>query len=168
MFRRKYSIERISAAIGRLSTNCNAFYSTFAVKHRAQYPVYAMSTMIPVISNKITFIDIQDSIFNLTYLLRYWSYDDNSMRLILHICCQIQSTISGLRYVKSGPSQIQYNYSSSYVGFNIHLNVSPLRLVVYRKIDACDTSNFCQIQGTISGLHYANSGLGLIQHKYIS
>jgi hypothetical protein len=48
------------------------------------------------------------------------------MRVILHICCQIQSTISGLRYLNSGPRQMEYNYSSSYAVFNIQLNVSPL------------------------------------------
>jgi hypothetical protein len=63
------------------------------------------------------------------------------MSVILHICSQIQPKSSRLRYVKSAPSQIKYNYSFSYAGFNIQLNVSPLRLVVYRQIDACYTSH---------------------------
>jgi hypothetical protein len=68
-----------------------------------------------------------------------WWFIDNSMRVILHFCCHTQGTITSLRYVNSGPRQIQYNYSSSYAGFNIQLNVSPLRLVVYRLIEACYT-----------------------------
>jgi hypothetical protein len=44
-----------------------------------------------------------------------------------------------LRSVKSGPSQIQYNYSSSYAGCNIQLNVSPMLLVVYRQLNARHT-----------------------------
>jgi hypothetical protein len=70
------------------------------------------------------------------YLRSDWWIIDKSMRVIHHICYQLQSTISGLRYFKSGPSQIQYNNSSSCAGINIQLNVSPLRLVVYRQIDA--------------------------------
>jgi hypothetical protein len=34
------------------------------------------------------------------------------------------------------PCQIQYSYCSCHSGFNIQLNVTPLRLVVYRQIDA--------------------------------
>jgi hypothetical protein len=70
-----------------------------------------------------------------------WWFIDNSMRVILHTCCHTQGTITGLRYVNSGPRQIQYNYSSSYARFNIQLYVSPRRLAVYRLIDACYTPN---------------------------
>jgi hypothetical protein len=84
---------------------------------------------------------VQASTFNWMYLRCDWWIIDKSMRVIHHICYQIQSTISGLRYVKSGPSQIQYNYFSWYSGSNIQLIVSPLRLVVYRQIDACYTSH---------------------------
>ena len=48
------------------------------------------------------------------------------MRVILHICCQIQSTTSGLRYVNSGLLQDQRISSFAYSSMNIHLNVSPL------------------------------------------
>jgi hypothetical protein len=75
------------------------------------------------------------------YLRSDWWIIDKSMRVIHHICYQIQSTISGLRYAVSVPRQIQYNYSCSCAGINIQLNVSPLRLVVDRQIDACYTSH---------------------------
>jgi hypothetical protein len=59
------------------------------------------------------------------------------MRVILHIYSQRVPKSFRLRCVSTGPRQIQYSDSSSYTGFNIQLNVSPLRLVVYRQIDAC-------------------------------
>jgi hypothetical protein len=69
------------------------------------------------------------------------------MRVILHICCHTQGTITGLRYVNCSPRQIQYNYSSSYAGFNIQLNVTPRRLAVYRLIDACYTPHLLPSTG---------------------
>jgi hypothetical protein len=135
----QYSIERISAAIGRLSTIRCALYSTFVAKYRAQYPGYAITCLVPVKSNSITFIGVQASIFNWTYLHCNWFFIDKSMRVILHISCHTQGTITGLRYVNSSHRQIQYNYSSSYAGFYIQLNVSPRRLAVYPLIDACYT-----------------------------
>jgi hypothetical protein len=125
-----------------MSTIKCAWYSTFAAKYRAQYPVYAMPSLVPGKSNIITVLDIQASMSNWTYLVRYWWYVDNSMRIILHICCQIQSTKSGVCYAIPVPRQIQYNYSSSCAGINIQLNVSPLRLAVYRQIVACYTPHF--------------------------
>jgi hypothetical protein len=58
------------------------------------------------------------------------------MRVILHICCQIQDTISGLRYANSGPRQIQYSYGPSYAGFNIQFNVWTIPLQMYGQFDA--------------------------------
>jgi hypothetical protein len=88
---------------------------------------------VPGKPNKITFLGIQASIFNWTYLRCDWWIIDKSMRVILHICCQILATISGLCYANSAPVLIQYKYISSCSGFNIQLNVSPLRLAVYRQ-----------------------------------
>jgi hypothetical protein len=133
-----------------MSTIQYALLSTFAAKYRAQYPVYAMPSLMPVKSNIITFLDTQSTIFNLTYLFRYWSYVDNSMRGILHICFQIQSTISGLRYVKSGPNQIQYNYICWYSGVNIQLNVSPSILVICRQFNERYTPHYLSNTGHIS------------------
>jgi hypothetical protein len=65
----------------------------------------------------------------------YLIHVENSTRVIFYIFSQIQRTYSCLRYTNSGSGQIQYNYSSTYAGFNIHLNVSPQLLVVYRLID---------------------------------
>jgi hypothetical protein len=156
--RLQYSIECICAAIGRLSTNCCVLYSTFAVKYRAQYQVYAMPSLVPVKSNIVTFINIHSSIFNLPYLRRYWWSIDNSMRVILHLCSQIQPISARLRYVKSGPRQIQNNYSSSNAGINIQMNVSPLRLVLYRQSMRVILLICCQMQPKSSGLRYVNSG----------
>jgi hypothetical protein len=124
-----------------MSTTQCALCSPFAAKYREQNRFCAMPTLLPVKSNISTFLDFRASIFNWTYLRCDWSFIDQLLRAIHHICSQIQSRISGLRYVNSGPRQIQYNYSSSYAGFNIQLNVSPLRLVDYRQIDACYTSH---------------------------
>jgi hypothetical protein len=58
------------------------------------------------------------------------------MRDILHICCQIQRTSDGLRYVTSGPCQIICNCTFVYLGISIQLNVSPLPMVICRQFDA--------------------------------
>jgi hypothetical protein len=57
------------------------------------------------------------------------------VRVILHICSQIQPKCSSLRYVIPDPSKIQYICSSSYAGFNIQLNVSLLLLVICRQFN---------------------------------
>jgi hypothetical protein len=75
----------------------------------AQYPVYAMSILVHVKSNIITVLDIQASIFNWTQIRRYWWYIDKSMRVKLHICCQIKRVSSCLRYVNHGPGQTKYS-----------------------------------------------------------
>jgi hypothetical protein len=58
------------------------------------------------------------------------------MNVILHICWQIQHTCSCVHYVNSGPCQIQRYCSSAYSDFNIHLNISPLLLVICRQFNA--------------------------------
>jgi hypothetical protein len=118
------------------ATQC-ALYSTFAAKFNLNPRVYAMSYLVPAKSNIITVLIVQASIFIWTYPRCDWWFIDKSMRVILHICCQIQSGISGLRYNIFGPGQIQLNYIYWYPGFNIQLNVSQLQLVLYRQIDAC-------------------------------
>jgi hypothetical protein len=131
-------------------------YPTFAAKYRAQYTVYAMPSLFPTKSNKITFLDIEASIFNWTYLRRYCWYVDNSMRVILHICSQTQPKSSRLRCVKSGPSPIQYNYSSSYAGINIQLNVSPCDWWVIDNSMRVILHICCHTQCTSAGLRYVN------------
>jgi hypothetical protein len=168
IFRIQYSIEGTSVDIGDMSTLQCALYSTFAVKYRAQYPVCAMPSLMPVKSNIITFLDTQSTIFNLTYLFRYWSHVDNSMRVILLICSQIHSTISGLSYAISGPGKNQYIYISCYSGFKIKLNVSLLLLVASRQIYARILHIICQIQSTISCLRSVKSGSRQMQYNYSS
>jgi hypothetical protein len=73
----------------------------------------------PEIYNAITVPHMQASIFNWMYLCCYWRYLDNSMRFILQIWCQIQSTSPTLRCVNCGLGWLQSIYSSAYLGFNI-------------------------------------------------
>jgi hypothetical protein len=63
-FRLQYSIERIWAAIGGVSTNPSALYSTVAAKYRAPYPVYSMSSLVQVKTNIITTPAILPAIFH--------------------------------------------------------------------------------------------------------
>jgi hypothetical protein len=140
-FRLQYSSERICAAIGNISTIQCSFYCKLGAKYSAHPPVYAMWTMVPDIHNAFTTPFIQTSIFIRTYLLCYCTYHDNSMRVILQTCCQIQRTSSSLRYVTCGPGHIQYIYSSAHSDFNIHLNVSALLLEISRQFNARYTAN---------------------------
>jgi hypothetical protein len=96
----------------------------------------------PEIYNAITVPPIQSSIYKWKYLLWYWIYIDNSMCVIWNTWCQTQRTSSSLRNLNSGPGHIQCNYSSAYSGFNIHLNVSALILVMYRQFNALYTANW--------------------------
>jgi hypothetical protein len=119
-----------------MSTTQRMLYSTFAAKCRINPPDYAMSILVPVKYNKITVLLMQASIFNWTYLRCDWWFIDEWMRVILHICCQIQGTISGLGYVNYGPGQIKYIYISCYSGINIQFNMSSSILVIYRQFNA--------------------------------
>jgi hypothetical protein len=94
----------------------------------------------PVIYNEIRAPHIQAPLFNSTYLRCNWRYLDNSMPVILQTWCQIQRTSFSLRYVNCGPDHIQCNYSSSYLGYNIQLNVSPLLLEISRQFNALYTA----------------------------
>jgi hypothetical protein len=96
----------------------------------------------PEIYNAITVPPIQSSIYKWKYLLWYWIYIDNSMCVIWNTWCQTQRTSSSLRNLNSGPGHIQCNNSSAYSGFNIHLNVSALILVMYRQFNALYTANW--------------------------
>jgi branched-subunit amino acid transport protein AzlD len=53
------------------------------------------------------FFNFRGQKFNRTHLPCYWGYVDYSMFVILPICCFIQRTSSGLRYVNRVPCQIQ-------------------------------------------------------------
>ena len=96
----------------------------FAAKYSAYQLVSVMSTLVPVKFSMIAVLPIQAQIFKSTYLRFRYRYADNSMRVILHICCQIQCTSVGWRYVNSGPCQIQRNCSFAYSGLNIQIYVS--------------------------------------------
>jgi hypothetical protein len=98
-----------------------------------QIPVYAIWTVVPDIYSVITVPHIEASIFNWTYLHRYWRHVSNSIRLILQTLCQIRRTSSWLRYLNCGPGHKRCNYSSTYSGFNIQLDVSALQLEICRE-----------------------------------
>jgi hypothetical protein len=123
-----YSSERISAAIGYISTIQWALYCNPGAKYFARSPVYAMSTVVPDIYNVITVTYIQASIFTWRNLRCYSGYPDISMRVILQTWCQIQRTPSRLLYVNCGPGHIHWNDNTAYSVFNIQLNVSALLL----------------------------------------
>jgi hypothetical protein len=100
-----------------------------------------MWTVVPRVYNAFTAPYIQTSIFIWTYLRCYCTYHDNSMRVILHSWWQIQRTSSSLRYATCGPGHVQSIFSTSYLGFNIHVNVSALLLEISRQFNARYTPN---------------------------
>jgi hypothetical protein len=120
-FRLQYTSERICAAVGNISTIQCSLYCKLGAKYSAHPPVYAMWTMVPDIYNAFTAPYIQTWIFIWMYLLCFCTYHDNSMRVILQTCCQLQRTYSSLCYVSCAPGHIQSSYSSAYLGLNIHL-----------------------------------------------
>jgi hypothetical protein len=121
IFRLQYSFQRICAAIVHITTIQCSLYWKLGAKYSAHPPVYAMWTMDPDIYNAFTAPYIQTSIFIWTYLRCYCTYHDNSMRVILQTCCQIQRTSSSLCYVICAPGHIQSTYSSAHLGLNIQL-----------------------------------------------
>jgi hypothetical protein len=121
IFKLQYSTKRICAAIGDIPTLRSAVYCKFGAICNAQQPVCAMWIMVPTIYNVITAPLIQTSIFIWTYLRCYWKYLDNSLRVVLQTCCQIQRTSSSTCYVICAPGHIQSTYSSVYLGLNIQL-----------------------------------------------
>jgi hypothetical protein len=90
------------------------------------------------------------------------------MRLILQTLCQIQRTASSLRYLNCEPDHIHCNYSSTYSGFNIQLNVSALQLEICRQFSERYTATLVTIQRTTSSLRNVNCGPGHVQCHYSS
>jgi hypothetical protein len=133
-----------SPAIGDISSIQWALYCKVGAIYSAHPPVYAMWTVVPDIYNVFAAPHIQASIFYWTYLCCYWRYADNWMPVILQTLSQIQRISSRLRYVNCGPACIQSIYSSPYLGFNIHLNVSALLLYISRQFNASYTANLVQ------------------------
>jgi hypothetical protein len=90
------------------------------------------------------------------------------MCVILQTWYQIQRTSSRLRYLNCGPGHIQRNYSSTYSGFNIQLNVSPTLLDTCRQISEHYAANLVPIESTTFSLRNVNCDPGHIQFIYIS
>jgi hypothetical protein len=149
------------------TTQCSLF-SSIADKCRINPPDYAMLTLVIVKSDKITVLLMKASLFHGTYLRCDWWFIDKWMRVILHNCCQTQSTISGLRYVKSGPGKIQYNYNSAiqaaifnwpYIRRYLWYVDNSMRVILHIS---------CQIKRVSSCYSYVNNGPGQIKFSYIS
>jgi hypothetical protein len=145
-----------------------ALYCKLWAKCSAHPPDNATWIVVPAICSAITAPHIQTSILNWTYLRGYWRYLGNSTRVIPQAWCKIQRTSSRLRYVNCGPGHIQCNYSSTYSGFNIRLNVSALLLEICRQFGERYTANLVPIQRTTTSLRNVNCGRGHIQWIYSS
>jgi hypothetical protein len=83
------SSDRISAAIGDISTIQCSSYSKRCAKYSAYPSDYAILSVVPAMYSAVSALHIHDSIFEWTYLSCYWRYVDNSMRLVLLSLCQI-------------------------------------------------------------------------------
>jgi hypothetical protein len=136
IFRLQCSSERISAAIGEISTIQCALYCKHGAKCSAHPTVNAIWTVVPDIYNVITAAHIQASIFIWISLRCYWRYADILMGVMLQIWCHILRTTTSLRYVDCCPDHIQSNYISVYLGFNIQLKVSALQLEISLQFNA--------------------------------
>jgi hypothetical protein len=154
IFRLQYSTESICAAIVDISTIQCALYCKHGTKYSAHPPVDAIWPVFPDIYNENTVPHILASIFKWTYLRRYSRYVENSMRLILQTLWQILRTSSRLRHLYCVPGHIQYNYSSTYSGFNIQMNVSELLLEICRLFNAPCSAIFV----SNTSLRYLNCG----------
>jgi hypothetical protein len=141
IYKLQYSAAGIIAAIVDITSIQCALYCKFGVKYSAHRPVYSVLTVVPDVSKVLTAPHNYASIFSCRHLRCYCWYHINSMRVILHSWCQIQSTSSSLRCVDSGPCHIQCIYSSAYSDFNIHLNVSALLFEISRQFNARYTAN---------------------------
>ena len=140
IFKHECSSEHINAAIGDISIIQCALYFTYAAKYRPRHSVCASSTLVCVKTSVLSVFHIQSVISIWKYLRYYWWYVDNSMRIIGHICRQIQSTTFGLRYVKLELRQIPRICTFAYSDCNMQLNVSQLLFVICRHVNALYTS----------------------------
>jgi hypothetical protein len=136
-----YSTKRSCVAIGDISTMQCALHCKLCAKYSAQPPDFAMCTVVPAIYSVITAQHIQDSIYSWTCLRRYWTYNDNSMRLILQTSCQYSAqppdyamwTVVRAIYSEITPPHIHSSI--------IQLNVAPLLLEIFRQFSECYTAN---------------------------
>jgi hypothetical protein len=110
-------------------------------RYSAHSSAYAVWTVVSDIYSVNTIPHILASIFNWTYLCRYWGHADICMRVKLQTLCQIQRTPSSSRYVYCGSGHIQCNYSSAYSVLNILLNVTALLFQISRLFNARYTAN---------------------------
>jgi hypothetical protein len=91
------------------------------------------------------------------YLRSYWWYVYHSTLVITHNCCQIQCPSTCLSNDNSMSCKIQCNCNFADSTLNIHMNVSPLMLLICRLLDARYTAHCCRMQGPSAGLCYVSS-----------
>jgi hypothetical protein len=135
IWRLLYSIERISVGILDMSTIQCSLCSTLSTKCSRNPADYAMSIQVPVKTNIITFLAIQASIFNWTYLRCDWWYIDNRSALYSTFTAkyraqQLVCAMSTLVPVKSNISTFL-----AIAGINIQFNVSSSISVTCRQFD---------------------------------
>ena len=116
-------------------------YSTLAAKYSTHQTVCTLSKLDSVKSSVTAVLDINAYIFESRYLRLFCRNIGHTMRVIFHIWCQVQCTSYGLRYVKSGPSQIQRSCSFVYSGLSILTDVSPIVIHIWLQLEARYTPN---------------------------
>ena len=133
-------------------------HSTFAARYSEHNPVWSMQNLDLARSSVFSVLYIQYYAFKPTYLRICCWCADNSIRVILHICCRIQGALTGLRCVNSGPStcsviavlRIRFQiFESTFLLFYSTHAENSMHLILH----IC-----CQIQWTRSGLSCVNSG----------
>ena len=133
-------------------------HSTLAARYSEHNPVWAMQNLDLARSSVFSILYIQYYAFKPTYLRICCWYADNAIRAILHICCRIQSTLTGLRCVNSGPCTC-----SVIAVLHIRSQIFESSLLLFYSTHAENSMHLilhscCQIQPTSAALSYVNSG----------
>lgn len=141
-------------------------HSTFAARYSERNPVWAMQNLDLARSSVFSVVYIQYYAFKPTYLRFCCSYADNSIRVIIHICCRIQGALSGLRCVNSGPCT-----SSVIAVLHIRSQIFESTFLLFYSTHAENSMHLilhscCQIQPTSGALSYVISGLRQIQRSF--
>jgi hypothetical protein len=131
-----YLIKRISVVILDMSIIQCSLCSTFATKCSLNPADYAMSIQVPVKTNIITFLAIQASIFNCTYLRCDWWYIDN--RSALYSTFTAKYRAQQLVWAMSTLVPVKSNISTflAITGINRQLNASSSIFVICRHLNA--------------------------------
>jgi hypothetical protein len=166
--RLQYSIERISVAIGCLSTSRCVLYSTFPAKYRAQNPVWAMSTLVPSNPVKWHFLlfSLQYSIDRISAAIVGVSTNRCALYLTYAAKCSLfppdyaTSTLVPVKFNKVTVLLVQASiFNSTYIRCDWLFIEKSMRVVLH----IC-----CHIKRVSSCFRYVNNGPGQIKYIYIS